>query len=200
MSAIWDPESRRPLEPPRTTILSTVLRPELLPTRRTSTAVWGSRGTGVYLEDYSIVSVALNTSVNYFGLWISALDPGNEVQFFSGNTLLFSFTPSDLIRMVGACPASKYCGNPNTTFQGKNAYQQYAYLNFYDPSGTFNKIVLTETTPSSGLESDNQAVGMLSSDPAGTEIQVTPEPASLSLLAVSAVLTMIGLIGRRKPR
>ncbi len=130
----------------------------------------GAGGLGRYpvaFQSSGPYSLSLTTSrgipgVNYFGLWFSALDTGNLLQFYRGNTLLFSFTPADFISLVGACPSSSgFCGNPNATFQGRNGGQQYAYLNFYDPDNYFNRIVFSEPSGGGGFESDNHTVAYM---------------------------------------
>ena len=58
--------------------------------------------------------------VNYFGLWISALDSSNDLQFYNQGQLLYSFGAPDLIAALGSCgTAGGYCGNPTTPFQGR---------------------------------------------------------------------------------
>jgi hypothetical protein len=119
----------------------------------------GAGGTGYYPEvvssggSYSL-SLTTNTpsvpGVNYFGLWFSALDAGNLLQFYKGSTLLYTFTPADFINMVGPCPSStnSFCGNPTTAFSGQDSGEQFAFLNFFDttPGGYFDTVVLSETT------------------------------------------------------
>lgn len=157
----------------------------------------GAGGTGYYpTVSNGSYTLTLTTSgglpgVNYFGLWFSALDNANELQFYENGTLLYSFTPTLFASLVGACPNTKnaFCGNPNN---GENTGQQYAFLNFYDTNGYFNKIVFSETS-SAGFESDNHTVGYMNPvDPTGTIIGATPEPASIvlmltGLLALAAV-------------
>lgn len=151
----------------------------------------GAGGTGNYITTGSAASytLSLSSSANYFGLWFSALDAGNLLSFYKDSTLLYSFTPSYYQTLVGSCPntSNAYCGNPNTAFRGQDAGEQFAYLNFYDTNGTFNKI----TFSGGGFESDNHAVALLANTTtqAGTQI-VTPEPSSLVLL-----LTGVGIIG-----
>ena len=154
----------------------------------------GAGGTSTYPETFSGYSVVINPSANYFGLWFSALDVGNQLQFYRDNTLLYTFTPQDFIQLVGACPGTAFCGNPNSQFLGQNSGQQYAYLNFYDSDGLFNKIVFGESG-GGGFESDNHAVAVLSAAPGGTPINPTPEPAP-----VGALLLGLGLISLGKLR
>lgn len=151
-------------------------------------AYGGAGGTGLYIRVASLSSytLTLNASANYFGLWISALDSGNQLQFYNGNTLVSTFLPSNYAQLVGACPTSasqpNYCGNPNANFYNQDAAEQFAYLNFYDLSGTFNKVVFTETALAGGgiFESDNQTAALLvnGTPVSGTPLATTPEPAS----------------------
>ena len=156
-------------------------------------AYGGASGKGAYPETFSGYTISINPSANYFGLWFSALDSGNQLSFYRDNTLLYTFAPTDFMRLVGACPGTAFCGNPNASQAGNNG-QQYAYLNFYDSNGTFNKIVFSESG-GGGFESDNHAVALLTSTPAGTPL-TTPEPSTAAVLGL--VLTGGGLVYRRK--
>lgn len=174
----------------------------------------GSPITGTYTGDFGILAadayggaggskfisttgtrgsytLSLSAPVNYFGLWLSALDAGNHINFYNGTTLVDTFAPGNLISLVGPCPGkpNAYCGNPNN---GLDAGEQFAYLNFYDATGSFNKIVFSETTGGQ-FESDNQAVGTLSAPPGGSAV---PEPASLFLLG-SGLLGFAGIFRRQ---
>lgn len=164
----------------------------------------GSSITGTYTGDFSIMAadafggaggshfistsgnkgsytLTLNTPVNYFGMWFSALDSGNNLSFYNGKALVDTFTPADFVALVGACPASTnpYCGNPNNHL---DATEQFAFLNFYNPKGTFDKIIFDQDSGSGAqFESDNQTVASLSAPPTGSDPGVVPEPASLFL-------------------
>jgi hypothetical protein len=134
----------------------------------------GAGGTGFFPLAYgagAAYTLHLNQGATYFGLWFSALDAGNLIQFYRGNTLLYTFPPQAFINLVGVCPGNSYCGNPNN---GLDDYEQFAYLNFYDLNGTFDSIEFTQTTANAGFETDNHAVGMLSP---------VPEPLPLLYLA-----------------
>jgi hypothetical protein len=161
----------------------------------------GAGGTGYYATvTNNHYTLALSTSgsvpgVNYFGLWFSALDNGNELQFYKGNTLIYTFTPALFSSLVGACPnaSNAFCGNPNN---GQDSAQQFAYLNFFDTTGYFDKIVFTETLSNAGFESDNHTVGYMNPiDPTGTVIGATPEPGSIVLL-LTGLLALIGFKSR----
>ncbi len=167
----------------------------------------GAGGNGLYPELFAgsyTLDLATSTGVpgvNYFGLWLSALDIGNTIQLYNNSALLYTFTPDTLQGLVGSCSgANSFCGNPNSDFAGQVDYQQYAYLNFSDTNGYFNKVVFTETGWG-GLETDNQAVGYLSSDRSFvfvTNATPTPEPGYLALSAIGfTVLAMVALRRRR---
>ncbi len=137
----------------------------------------------------SAYTLSLNKGVKYFGLWFSALDKGNSLTFYNGKDLVGSLMPSNFVGMVGTCSgkSNAYCGNPNN---GLDAAEQFAYLNFYDATGTFNKIVFGQSGGVGQLESDNQAVGTLTVAP-GSGTAVTPEPATLFLFGTG----MLGFAG-----
>ncbi|MGO9229289.1 MAG: PEP-CTERM sorting domain-containing protein [Bryobacteraceae bacterium] len=172
----------------------------------------GAGGTGNYpelldtatsAESYTLTLTDTGLlGVNYFGLWVSALDAGNQIQFYDGTTLVYTLSPAAIEAAVGGCTvAGGYCGNPNTgTFHNQNPDQQYVFLNFYDVTGYFTSITFTETlaAPSSGFETDNQTVAYISSIvPIGTVF--TPEPGSFVLLSLGT-LALIGLRRRSARR
>ncbi len=158
----------------------------------------GAGGTGNYIATAGTYSLNLSSSVNYFGLWFSALDSGNQLSFYKDSTLLFTFTPTAYQQLVGACPSSSnaFCGNPNTAFKGQDSGEQFAFLNFYDSNGSFNKVTFTQTTAYGAFESDNHTVANLSSAPLGTAI-VTPEPSS-SVLAITGIFCIGGVAVMRR--
>ena len=162
-----------------------------------------SRGTGSTGGSYTLQLswTSAVPGVNYFGLWFSALDAGNMLQFYDKGSLVYQFSPADFINLVGACTAgNKFCGNPNNPY---DPGQQFAFLNFFDTNGFFDQIVFSEPTGNAvdGFESDNQTVGYMN-PPAvdsGTRIysSSTPEPGTFGLFVAGGILVAVGVRRRR---
>lgn len=99
-------------------------------------------------------TLTLNSAVSYFGLWWSAGDPGNVLNFYNGSTLVAHFTTQNLIDNL----PSAYKGNPNKTFAGQDSAEGFAFINFYATVGTSWDKVIFSNTGSSGFESANDTV------------------------------------------
>jgi hypothetical protein len=170
----------------------------------------GAGGIGTYPEvygssspaSYSIKLTNNNTGggVNYFGMWISALDASNQLMFYDANgNLLLDFTSQQLIGDLGNCnnghAGNAYCGNPSDYYADSG--ELFAYVNFFDTSGTFSKVVVSEAGGAgAGFESDNHAVAYNQNlTPSGNA--VVSEPASLAIMGIG----LMGLcLARRRPR
>lgn len=161
--------------------------------------VWGGSKGSQYMEPNGQATLKLNSAQRYFGMWWSAGDATNILDFYSGDSLLHSFTTADVISFLQAKPdSSAYYGNPNANYQGRNTNEPYAFLNFYaDPNNldvTFDKIVFTHAQ----FESDNHTIAKTYGKTSGTSIyepESTPEPASiLGLVGMS----LLGLVSARK--
>ncbi len=149
----------------------------------------GAEGSGQHVETFSATgfTVELATDgvpgVNYFGFWLSALDRGNQLEFWRGSERIFSFGPQQFIDLVAGCP-SAFCGNPFAPFAGLNAHEPYAFLNFRLSSGFFDRVRFFQDRPG-GYESDNHMVGFVQ----GVSGAPIPAPATLWLgLAAAAAL------------
>ncbi|MBK8092258.1 MAG: hypothetical protein IPK32_09875 [Verrucomicrobiaceae bacterium] len=98
-----------------------------------------------------VLSSTLNLSNQsaYFGLWWSAGDAKNVLEFYNGSTLVGRFVTSTLMDPL----PSTYDGNPrNRTI---NSHEPYGFINFFaDENTTWDRIVFTNNG-TSGFESDN---------------------------------------------
>lgn len=126
--------------------------------------------------------------INYFGLWISALDASNNLQFYNKGQLLQTFASTDLQAALGACStAGGYCGNPTTPFKGQNASEQYAYVNFFNTVGYFDQVLLFSTA--AGFESSNHSVAYINPlTISGTTFNAPDRPPSAAFAAKVAIL------------
>ena len=163
----------------------------------------GAGGTGNYDAVFgtsNTLTVSKNNTgagVNYFGIWISALDAGNQLQFYNGNTLVYTFTSQNLINALGSCAnghsGNAYCGNPSDQYYNDSG-ELFAYVNFVDTVGTFNKIIFTQTG-GGGFESDNHAVAYNSA----FTTTATPEPAGILIMGTGLIaLFLIRSFARKR--
>jgi hypothetical protein len=167
-------------------------------------------GTGNYIvalnDAYTLTLATTGQSINYFGYWLSALDAGNVLLFENAdNQVEFTFNASDVLAALPPATASGYYGNPEPNFTGDNNTQPYVFLNFYDLSGSFTKIVFEEDPLQGGYESDNQTVGHYTTvGPNQTTIPLTnsmqgvPEPAAWSLMLIGFGALGVAMRSRRR--
>ena len=166
----------------------------------------GAGGTGNYAVtftaqgDYSLdLSSTIHGGVNYFGFWLSALDAGNDVTFYSQGRKLFTFNPADVVTAVNshADPRSYY-GNPNPAFAGQDSGEPFVFLDFFSKDRPFDKVVFSELGYRGGYESDNHTVGHFLTEGTGTSVPLSPgssagavpEPGTWAMM-----LAGFGLIG-----
>jgi hypothetical protein len=147
--------------------------------------------------------------VNYFGFWLSALDAGNYVTFYDGDDDAFTFDPQDVLNAVKASPnPSLYYGNPNPLFKGQDSGEPFIFLNFFDTSGSFDKVVFNEVG-GGGYESDNHTVGHYTTMGDGTVVSLddsssirlppgVPEPSSYVMML--AGFAALGFAGHRRTK
>lgn len=107
----------------------------------------GAGGINNYITE---ATLTLNTEASYFGLWWSAGNGGNILEFYRSDTLVAQFT-SDILTSL----SSSYDGNPSGPYSGANTNEKYAFLNFYGSNGfTFDKI----QSKGGGFENDNWTI------------------------------------------
>jgi hypothetical protein len=159
----------------------------------------GAGGAGNYIAAFGNTPYTLTLTndpslnpngINYFGYWLSALDGGNQVAFYKGATLVGSLSPSDVLARIGG--NSAYYGNPNAAFLGQDAGETFAFINFYDTTGTFDRVVFSENPAVGGYESDDHTVGFY------TQMGGVPEPSTWAMLILG--FGGIGFMGLRASR
>ncbi|MFP5456720.1 PEPxxWA-CTERM sorting domain-containing protein [Rhizorhabdus sp.] len=138
----------------------------------------GAGGSGQFASLYGDpATIQLSQSVNYFGLWGSALDGNNSVALYNDNTLLGTYALQSVLQ---ASPGfnSGYYGNPSG---GGNAGELYAFFNFASDSA-FNRVQLIQNG-GGGFEFDNLTVGT-------SVVSTAPEPATWAMFLMG-----FGLVG-----
>lgn len=147
-------------------------------------------GTGRYAVAFpgEMYELTLAAPVNYFGFWLSALNSGNTLSFYKGNTLLQTYNAGNILDGIGNFNA--YLCNPAGVFYGHNCGEPYAFINFFTTNGDFDRVRFTQTS-GGGFESDNYTIGMLK----GTT-KAVPEPGMLGLLGGG--LALVALARRRR--
>jgi hypothetical protein len=140
-------------------------------------------------------SLTLSKGVNYFGFWLSALDSGNNLTFYDGNTKVFSFSAGDVAKLLGA----GYGGNPNAAFLGQDSGEDFAFLNFFDKTGTFDKIIFSESPQIGAYESDNHTIGFFTGE-SGTPVPVSGVPEPAVWMTMIGGLGLVGAMMRRTRR
>ncbi|MDB5686708.1 MAG: hypothetical protein JWR77_1297 [Rhizorhabdus sp.] len=129
----------------------------------------GAGGTGQFGTITGNTTIQLSQSVNYFGLWGSALDWNNTVELYNGNALLGSYALQNVLQSSPGYNAS-YLGNP---FMAGTGDEQYAFFNFMS-NAAFDRVKLVQNG-GGGFEFDNLTVGTVSA---------APEPATWAMLLI----------------
>ena len=105
-------------------------------------------------------TLLLDTPSSYFGMWWSAGDAQNVLDFYKGDTLVSSFTTASLMEPL----PGTYDGNPRN--RSINGGEPYAFINFFgDETTVWDRIVL-RNNGSSGFESDNYTTRVAAWNPA----------------------------------
>lgn len=133
-------------------------------------------------------TLTLNQDQRYFGLWWSAGDTNNRLQFLDANdNVVGTFLSRDVtaaIQRLSPAVQSSYAGNP-TQSPKQNTGEYYAYLNFFATDDTtFRKVVFSNASRT-GFESDNHAVATSYNNIRGQNVAV-PEPLTILGAATAA--------------
>lgn len=147
----------------------------------------GAGGTGLFgTIQGEPTTYQLSQSINYFGLWGSALDGNNTVALYNNDTLLGSFALQSVLQGSSGFNNSYY-GNP---YGGGNTGELYAFFNFQSDTA-FNRIQLVQNG-GGGFEFDNLTIG-------SAVVSTAPEPATWAMMLLG--FGAIGLaLRKRRPQ
>lgn len=156
--------------------------------------------------EYSLsIAVTGIPGVNYFGVWITAMDATNKLVLHMSDGSTFSFVSSDLRDYIDqASNGDAYYGNPNpsaSNVNGLDPNEPFAYVNFFDTTSYIVQVDFTNTS-NSGFESSNHAVGYYDPLNTGTgrlittSAQSVPEPSSFGMLGCG--LLAAAVVRRRR--
>ena len=157
----------------------------------TADAYGGANGSQYYavgVQSGALQStLTLTAAQSYVGMWWSAGDIHNILEFYNGATLVRTYKVGDIIPSLGAA----YYGNPNN---GLNSSEPYVYLNFTATgSDTISSVVFKSDSINAGFEIDNISV---------TQERITPPGHSVPDGGATAALMVAGLaaltVARRK--
>ncbi|MBC1218721.1 hypothetical protein GNF10_04635 [Nostoc sp. UCD121] len=171
----------------------------------------GAGGTGKYFDvdtnrsgnGQTVSTLNLTTAQSYFGLWWSAGDASNVLEFYSKGNLVERITTADVVSYIAKLPnntSTSYYGNPNSAYQNQNKNEPYAFINFYDVAGTFDQVKFTNIG-GTGFESDNHTVATGYKSITGNVIRAVPESSSvLGVFVIGFVGATSVLTGRVKKK
>lgn len=162
----------------------------------------GSGNHAVLFQGTTALSLAGPAGgLNYFGLWWSALDPNNVLNFYDGQSLVFSYTAALFRGALDALPRGErgaYFGNPfDPPGRRRNAHEPYAFVNFLSTDRRFDRVEFVQTSWG-GFESDNHTVGLIQAT-GGPDPAAVPAPAGL-LLFGTALVALGAALARRRDR
>ncbi|MBR8837889.1 MAG: PEP-CTERM sorting domain-containing protein [Stigonema ocellatum SAG 48.90 = DSM 106950] len=168
----------------------------------------GANGGGQYFDvdtkrsndnnqtnNQTVSTLKLNSPQKYFGLWWSAGDANNVLTFLSNGKVVETMTTAQVVDYIATLAnKSDYYGNPNSTNHTADNTEPFAFINFYDLSGTFNEVQFTNVGKT-GFESDNHTVATGFKRVTGNV--VVPEPSSVLGVFVIGFVGATSVLTRR---
>lgn len=148
----------------------------------------GSQYYAVGVQSGALQStLTLTTPQNYVGMWWSAGDVHNHLEFYNGASLVGAFNVGDIIPGL----SSAYYGNPNG---GGNTAEPYVYLNFTATGAdSITSVKFKSDSLNAGFEVDNISVTDQRIDPPGNSV---PEGGS-TIALLGGALAIIGALRRK---
>lgn len=129
--------------------------------------------------------------MNYFGYWLSSLERGNELQFYSKGTKTFDFSATDIHYLIFY--RQEYKGNP-TYNPRENPYGRYVFVNFFCNNCTFDEVhFMQNVTDPLGHDSDNHTVGYfreISGEIVAMNTTTTPDTTSTTTPTTTSSATL----------
>lgn len=173
-------------------------------------------GTGNYVAlgaqsgSSAPVTLQLSGAHSYFGFSWNAGDVNNEISFYNGSTLVGRYSTATITNILkkstvtalngSTYNSSDYYGQPSTHL---NSSEPYAFINFIDSTGTFDKVVFGNSgTTGTGFESDNHTIRTTAPSAVSSFVfvgSVTPEPGSVGLCIGLGLSSCLFLKRRRRP-
>jgi hypothetical protein len=147
----------------------------------------GAGGTGNYYavgseSGTTLGTLTLNSPQDYVGLWWSAGDRENVLQFFDGASLVGTFNVGNILSLA---LSSSYFGNPNN--RSLDPGEPFVYLDFTTTGGTQITSMDFENGLGTGFELDNVSVFGSPITPPGNAIPDATHTGLLFLIAAGAL-------------
>ena len=152
-------------------------------------------------------TLTLDEAVSYFGFYFTAGDGYNNIDLYSGNTLLLAFNTQTLIDLIPKTAGTTitaidgntyntidYYGQPVTN---RNGNEPYAYIHFIATEGTkIDRIDFRQSVnPSTAVfENDNHSIRTEAPVVPGTFVYLIPEPSSI----LASALGLLVCLGKRR--
>ncbi len=176
----------------------------------------GAGGTGNFIAlgaqtgTGTPVTVSLNSSSNYIGLWWSAADTNNSIELFNNGTLVGTIKESEFnailpnsttttvtaINGTTQYNTKAYYGNPNTNFSGQDNNEPFFYVDLVLNGATFNQVaILNNGTAGTGFETDNWSIydggTVTTSEIPTTDVFVVPEPSQYAAICGGIIFVLV---------